>query len=47
MEKNVVKELVQHLRASGVNVKYDDNPSKEKIERINKRLIELRKRNSF
>jgi len=39
--------LVQNLRASGINVTYYDNPSKEKIERINKRLVELRKRNSF
>lgn len=47
MGKNVVKEMVKYLRDKGVNVTYDDNPSKEKVERINSRIIELRKKYNY
>ena len=42
MMKNNTKELVEYLTKMGVNVTVDENPSKEKIERI-KKIIQRNK----
>ena len=33
-----MKELVEYLKKNGMNVTYDNNPSKEKVDYINKRV---------
>ena len=44
MDGNIVKEMVERLKRQGVNITYNDNPSKEEVERINSRIKELRNR---
>lgn len=44
MEKEDMKKLVAYLNDKGHNVIYDENPSKEKVERINEFVTKFRNR---